>query len=1043
MSDEPTIESEEGQDEESGPDDGAGAGPDGSPSAEGGPELEPNEAEGTGPEPPKQEPAPAGRSPWRGRRLAAIVAVGLSWVGLLALILVRTPLIDPSALNAPGMADAGPSARAVLSAGQGRLSVRVLDVDGHPLEDALVVMRMEREGRGALLARASTRSDGTALVLGLPDGLAHVTVERPGMARITRVVRIADGRGRVSVTLRPGASLAGLVVDTEGQPVSGALVRVRPARDDAADPWEAQTDDEGRFAFDTLRPGMQRVEASAPGYDTATQRLPAGLTDVRLSLRRTGEVVGRVVGPGSEPAPGATVVLAGSGVWPPRQTTTDEQGQFSVAGVPAGVYEVRAHRGNLVADPVEGLLLEAGGSARVTLRLTPGITLHGVVITAEDDAPIAEAEIVVAEDALSFTPRVARTGEDGTFEIEGLRRRPHRITVHAEGYVPIIAAQHEPGEEPVRFALRRAAILEGVVVDDDDRPVAGAQVAVQGTTEGGEPIVLTGSELSFREALFEAQLAGPMPVLESGELGVTLGTVPPIPIAPGDESSSAPGPTGAAYVTDAQGRFRLTGIPPGRVQLSAFHPDYAPAMSEMLVVVAGSHRDDLRLVMPQGGTVEGRVVDGRGFPVGFLRVEMRTEGEPFPRVALAAEDGTFSFAAALGTTTLTAYPSGMPAARKTVQVLAGQTLEVELALEGELVTLHVRTVDARGFPMAGVSVSVRSLRAQSPMQLTSRSADDGTLELGGLPPPPWQVVADHEDYALVRLDDVRSAEDELVIELVPGAAVRGRVLSDWDGAPVPNAVVTIASRSLATPTDHTDSEGTFEISRVPSGNYRVSVAATGFLAAERSVRLERRSVGLLDVEVPDIRLTAGGDISGEVVDALGSGVSGAEVAVGAPPDWASAVRTDAQGRFRLVGVAAATVSVSARHPAAGEATEGGVRVVARDETTGVRIRLPERYDEERLQAAGAGIERRTGVAVDVRDSAAGVVIRTVVAGSQAARAAIRRGDVVVAVDGEQVTSAAHARAMLRGAAGVDAIVEVRRRGRSVRIPVPRESYESP
>ncbi|NIS34274.1 MAG: carboxypeptidase regulatory-like domain-containing protein, partial [Actinobacteria bacterium] len=65
-----------------------------------------------------------------------------------------------------------------------------------------------------------------------------------------------------------------------------------------------------------------------------------------------------------------------------------------------------------------------------------------------------------------------------------------------------------------------------------------------------------------------------------------------------------------------------------------------------------------------------------------------------------------------------------------------------------------------GFPIAGARISLRSLRPDAPARRTTFSNDDGTVEVPGMPTPPWRVEIDQEGYALEVLRRVDEAEPE-------------------------------------------------------------------------------------------------------------------------------------------------------------------------------------------------------------------------------------------------------------------------------------------
>lgn len=870
--------------------------------------------------------------------------------------------------------------------------------------------------------------------LDLPRGTeVLVLVDVPGRARFARRIRV-DEDAELRVPLGPGASLAGVVIDDLGEPIEGAQVTIE-REDGALPPWIGRSDEEGRFAFDTLHAGAHALRVAAVGHGSVARSgvEPDG-ESLRITLDRVGSIAGRVQDESGQPQPGATVVIAGSGLWPALQVESDAEGRFVADGVPPGIYEIRARHEALVAEPRRGLEVSPDTRAFLTFTLRPGAVLTGIVRDADTGDPVSGAEITAAAEALDAAPRAAVSRDDGTFRLAGLRQVVHRINVFAEGYVPVAALEHSPGE-PLEVTLIPGGTLSGIVLDADHQPIEGATLEVLGESDDRQPVSMTGQR-GFRSAVFASQLD------PSGmALPVTQGPIPPIPLlplAPAAELGLAV-PTrpeerqiALTHVTDEEGRFTIHGIPPGHVQVVARAHGHAPATTARLYIAAGSTLDDLELVLAPAGTLLGRVIDGREDGVEGVLVEVISDREPHPRVTFTDETGHFTLDSVVGELTVTARPNGRPAVRTRATVEPAGEAEVLLSLEGELHRLYGRTVDARGFPVGGAQVTIASLRASTPHRTTVFSADDGTFVADGLPSGPWRLDATAPSYAPSTVD-VFDDDDEAQVPLARGASVSGTVLDDFSGDGV-GATVTLVRDDL--PPERlrarADGEGAWSIPRARAATWTVRFEADGYLAAERTVTVTDRGRGPEDVALDPVRLTPGGRAEGAVVDALGHVIARARVRAGE-----RSTRTDAQGRFALDGLPGGHVDLVASHPAAGTSDPVDVRILTGRETPGVVLHLPRRFD---ASSAGALEGRRRGVAIEVGWADGAPVIERVIEDSHAERAGLRPGDALIAIDGEVPDSADEARRLLRGAASLGAIIHMQRGAREATLFVPREVW---
>lgn len=677
------------------------------------------------------------------------------------------------------------------------------------------------------------------------------------------------------------------------------------------------------LAMLALRPDVPNPARPSPSSLKGREPLASLGEDSKLSssthiqANATGAFHGYVHDEHALPMPQVEVIFAGSGVWPARKAVTDSKGRFHITGVPEGIYEIRATHAKLVADPLEGLLLKDGESREVELVLKPGQTLSAVVRDVGTHKPIANAQVIISEDALGFIPKATRTDNEGRFHMAGLRAMIHRISVRAAGYVPLIGAQHAPGGPPVTFTLERGAVLSGRLVDESGSAIAGASLELMGSETDDMPILLSANTEVFRDALFDAQMNGPTPVYPQGELGVTYGKVPRIPHTPLALPESAnPAPVDSRFVSDGTGHFSLMGVPSGKLQIIARHPSYAWSFSNPLIVKAGATLKNITIMLSKGGSIDGQVMDAVGLPVPHVRVQVKVAREPWPRQTLSGNDGRFQVDSLFGVVEIDAYGGRESLARTTLEVQPGMRHAVTLRLAHAAFTLAGQVRERGRFGVAGAQVTVRT----SSVRRSTVTGSDGRFALSGLPEPPYSLSVEHADFALYQQSQV-AERDDLTIELHPGGAITGQIFDKHRGIGIGNATITarLLEDSREARTAHANTSGKFEISRLIAGNYSLTFSAPGYIPAEKTAVLTPHSSGLSQVDVHSIELEPAGSISGEVVDRHGDPVPGAQVAFGDPPLWEESATTGEKGSFRLE-VAPGRYRLSARHPQAGEGT---------------------------------------------------------------------------------------------------------------------------
>lgn len=188
-------------------------------------------------------------------------------------------------------------------------------------------------------------------------------------------------RSNLTVMLPKGLYVAGTVRDDQGRPVPGMTVfaTLRTERSSGGIA-RTQTDAQGRFEIFDYPLQKQPDEWAVLSFTSATtlQENVTGLYDMteeqRGSLEVTvhsgREITGVVHNAAGHSAAGITVEAVAGWSIVIRETTTDRDGHFELAGLPAGPLDVRAC--DLASDQKAMLPITAGNADReVTVRMQP------------------------------------------------------------------------------------------------------------------------------------------------------------------------------------------------------------------------------------------------------------------------------------------------------------------------------------------------------------------------------------------------------------------------------------------------------------------------------------------------------------------------------------------------------------------------------------------------------------------------------------------------------------------------------------------------
>ncbi|MEM9596806.1 MAG: carboxypeptidase-like regulatory domain-containing protein, partial [Acidobacteriota bacterium] len=762
----------------------------------------------------------------------------------------------------------------------------------------------------------------------------RIQAHAPGhVAAARRVMAKAEGHP-VDLQLHPARRVAGRVVDGAGVPLAGVSLRADAAGEPAAMVFDsaaarATTDAEGRFELVGLDPARPHgLLARRPGFAPWNGSLgPTPLADspgdLDIVLVRGRLAYGRVVDLDDRPIPGATVRVRPHGDGEPDgdpepAARADADGRFELRGLPSLHLDVVAAADGFAPLEVKGVQV-ADGDGPVdlgTLLLAPGVELRGLALGPEG-APVAEAEAWVladgADDDRPSSPAAAQADAEGRLAVAGLEAgRTVDLLVDAPGYLPQRLRGLVP---PAAFEarLRPAASLGGRVVDRAGAPIEGAEVsvAVADAIVGAEDVAESKSD----GAAISAERR--RTVRSDAEGRFLLADVPPGPAeveawATGFQPTAprrldlSPEETpqlrlvldaGAAVVgrvvdvegepvegarvnagrpwgdTDADGRYRLAGIPPSAeaLEVTAVHPGYQTQRAEVEIV---SEVTTVDFVLDGGRRVAGRVVDGAGAPLPGVALHLVPADPDSPLAdhrATSDGDGGFELAPVPdGHYRLMGSRGGLVQGDPPDVQVAGASvdgIELELAagarLEGQILGLDFEA-------MARLELRAE---ADGRAPLAGEVDFEGRYRIADLAQDDWTVIARLDaGRRQVRARFTVEAGEPLIerdLEFGAGAQLTGTVLHGSE--PLAGAQLelrhSVAGRRAVT----TDPQGQFQVEDLDLGRYRLSVAHR-----ERGL-VHNEDLSLQGDRDVVVELSTSGAV-GQVVDGVtGAGVGGASV----------------------------------------------------------------------------------------------------------------------------------------------------------------------
>jgi protocatechuate 3,4-dioxygenase beta subunit len=475
----------------------------------------------------------------------------------------------------------------------------------------------------------------------------------------------ATGHARAQPPAAKGSSgagvVAGRVTKDEGKPAANVFVLLAVADYNAREIARTTTDADGRYRIASVPVGRYRVRALAPAFTSPEERaggvftpgknvnVGAGETveNVDLTLVAGGVITGRVTNSDGKPVVAEQVSVT-RGEQDPRQRRsgwvlpfyefeTDDRGVYRVYGVPAGRYVVS------VGQDVDNNSVHAGARPQTYARTYhPNATdaAQAKVVEVSAGGEAANVDIVVADAPRTYAARgkivdeagkpvagvtywwAPMNGDQKTVGASGSERVP----TNAEGEFVVTGLL--PGRYGVYVADVGGDIMGAIPLGNNYSDVALFDVAdadVSGIVVKIHPGASISGTVALEGATDRAAFEKLMKLLISAELHPAAGEESPVLIYTEGR-------------INADGKFRVEGLRPGRVRLNIWNRGLRSPFTLLGVQRGGADAGGGIELSPGEQVADVRLRVGYGAGIVRGQIEIRDGAQPVTLPAGASLD---------------------------------------------------------------------------------------------------------------------------------------------------------------------------------------------------------------------------------------------------------------------------------------------------------------------------------------------------------------------------------------------------------------------
>lgn len=317
-------------------------------------------------------------------------------------------------------------------------------------------------------------------------------------------------------------------------------------------------------------------------------------------------------------------------------------------------------------------------------------------------------------------------------------------------------------------------------------------------------------------------------------------------------------------VTDAQGAWTASDVPPGAYVVAAVAKGFIPGTRDKLLVGSGDRTTGIDLALDVGGlVVSGTVSDVGGGPIAGAEVRVKRERESLAEegelIAVAGDDGRYEIALADGSYDATASHADYTSESKRFE-LGGKPRTIDFTLTpGGTIRGQVVTRDGTPLPDALVQAVTGERRGDSS---SARADAQGTFTLKSLDAGAISLTATGRGYASAAptVVEIGIGEeiDDITVIVDRAYTISGNVVERGTTKGIPGVrlgVFSIARSETAFALAPSAADGAFEIYGVKPASYMM------FAIGEEVMPEVGKQIEIVDKDVTGVMVEMAGGVT--------------------------------------------------------------------------------------------------------------------------------------------------------------------------------------